>query len=312
MAGVWGHMYRCRMVSRVAALLAASLLCVGCAGQVEQEDWTTGQALGPELHGAARIQLAQQSGDTEDTDSLFGIGPEEELDDNDPLEIPNRFIFAFNQTLDVFVLKPAASTYRFLLPELIRDSIRNVIRNLATPVVLINDLLQGEWERAETTLARFAINTSGGVLGLFDVASEEGYEYHKEDFGQTLGSYGVGEGAYLVLPLFGPSSVRDGFGRVVDIFLDPFTYLARAEDLETEFLIRPVVEGIDTRSRNIETLEDLERDSIDFYARLRSLWRQNRQNEINNGREVGPTVTPGLSDWNFEIEPDEGQVGSVQ
>ena len=309
MAGFWGHMLRCRMVSRVAALLAVGLLCVGCAGQARQDGWTTGQALGPELHGSARIQLAQQSGDT---DSLFGLEADEDIDDNDPLEIPNRFIFAFNQTLDVFVVKPAAETYRFLLPELIRNSIRNVLRNLATPVVLINDLLQGEWERAETTLARFAINTSGGVLGLFDVASDEGYEYHKEDFGQTLGSYGVGEGAYLVLPLFGPSSLRDGFGRVVDIFLDPFTYLARAEDLEAEFLLRPVVEGIDTRSRNIETLEDLERDSIDFYARLRSLWRQNRQNEIDNGRDVGPTVTPGLSDWNDELDPEEGQVGSVQ
>ena len=293
-------------------LLAAGLMCFGCASHAEQGAWTSGQALEGELQGAARIQLAQQSGGSADTDSLFGIAEEEEFDDNDPLEIPNRFVFAFNQTLDIFILKPAASTYRFLLPEVLRDSIRNVLRNLSTPVVLINDLLQGEWERAETTLARFAINTSGGVLGLFDVATEEGYTYHREDFGQTLGSYGVGEGAYLVLPLFGPSSVRDGFGRVVDIFLDPFTYLARAEDLETEFMLRPVTEGIDTRSRNIETLEDLERDSIDFYARLRSLWRQNRQNEIENGRDIGPTVTPGLSDLDYETEPDKGQIGSVQ
>lgn len=308
---VWSLMPNRRAASPFAAALSAAVLCVGCAAQPDRAAWEAGGALRGELSDGARIQYAQQSDIGDDTDELFGVD-DEDFDDNDPLEVPNRFLFAFNQTLDVFILKPAASGYRFLLPLVVRDSIRNVIRNLATPVVLVNDLLQGEFERAETTLARFAINTSGGVLGLFDVAADEGYAYHVEDFGQTLGSHGVGEGAYLVLPLFGPSSIRDGVGRVVDIFLDPFTYLARAEDLETEFLLRPLVEGIDTRSRNIETLEDLERDSIDFYARIRSLWRQNRQNEIDNGRDVGPTVMPGLSSLNFEIEPSDGQIGSTQ
>lgn len=302
-------MKRWRIASRFATGWVLAAFCVGCAAQPEGRTWKTGGALGPELHAAARVQLAQQ---TEDTDALFGLTEEEGGYDNDPLEIPNRFIFAFNQALDVALIKPAASTYRFLLPTFVRDSVRNVIRNMATPVILINDLLQGEWKRAEITLARFAINTSGGVLGLFDVAAEEGYEYHGEDFGQTLGSYGVGEVAYLVLPVLGPSSIRDGVGRVVDIFLDPFTYLAQSEDLQTEFLLRPAVNGIDIRSRNIETLEDLKRDSIDFYARIRSLWRQNRRNEINNGRDLGPRVTPGLSDSDFEIEPDDGQLGSAQ
>ena len=298
---------------RYAAMLAALVLCVGCAARPSDPNWNTGGALEGELRTNALIQYAQQSDD--DTDAAFGLMEDEEFDDNDPLEVPNRFLFALNQTLDVLILRPVAATYRFLLPSGVRDSIRNVLRNLATPVVLVNDLMQGEFERAETTLARFAINTSGGVLGLFDVAADEGYEYHEEDFGQTLGSYGVGEGAYLVLPLFGPSSIRDGFGRVVDMFLDPFFYIGRAKDIETELLLRPALSGIDLRSRNIETLDDLERDSIDFYARLRSLWRQNRQNKINNGRDVGPTVTPGLSDFDFdefEGEPKDGQLGSSQ
>jgi len=297
-----------RIGARFAALLAVVALIGGCASQPNDVAWKTGGALNQELPVSARIQYAQASSDS---DSLFP-SVDEDYDDNDPLEIPNRFIFAFNQTLDVFILKPAASTYKFLLPSVIRDAVRNFLRNLATPVVLINDLLQGEFERAEVTLARFAVNTSGGVLGLFDVATDEGFEYHNEDLGQTFGSYGIGEGAYLVLPLFGPSSIRDGIGRLGDIFLDPLTYVGRVYDVQTELLLVPLVNGIDTRSRNIDTLEDLERDSIDFYARIRSLWRQNRQNKIDNGRDVGPTVNPGLSDFDFEIEPNDGQLGSVQ
>ena len=161
-------------------------------------------------------------------------------------------------------------------------------------------------------MARFAINSSAGVLGLFDVATEAGYEYHDEDFGQTLGSYGVGEGVYLVLPVFGPSSARDAFGMVVDIFLDPLTYVAHEYDVENEFLARPIVNGIDTRSRNIETLEDLRRDSIDFYARVRSLWRQNRRNEIRNGRDDDGASTSGLYDFDFDTEQANEPVTSEQ
>ena len=264
---------------------------------------------GPALNAGA-LQLAQSS---EDPDTVFGAsGTEEEYEESDPLEIPNRFLFAFNRTLDVFILQPAAATYRFFLPELLRDSIRNVLRNLQTPVVLANDIFQGEWERAETTAARFMINTTAGFLGLLDIATAEGYEYHSEDFGQTLGSYGVGEGVYLVLPLFGPSSARDAFGMVVDTFLDPLTYVAKANNVETEMLARPVVNGIDTRSRNIEELEDLRRDSIDFYARIRSLWRQNRRNEIRNGGNDGAASQPDMYDFDFKTEQANDPVNNEQ
>jgi len=227
---------------------------------------------------------------------------------NDPLEILNRFIFAFDLTLDVFIFKPAAATYRFLLPVEVRDSVRNVIRNLRSPVVLANDLFQGEMERAETTVMRFLINTTVGVLGILDVADGWGYPHHDEDFGQTLAVHGAGEGAYLVLPIFGPSSIRDGIGLGVDIFLDPLTYVGRIYGVENELMARTVVGGVDTRSRNIEAIDDLHRDSIDFYARIRSLYRQTRANDIRNGAG-DENQAPGLysSELDFSDDADSSE-----
>lgn len=220
--------------------------------------------------------------------------------DNDPLELPNRFIFAFNQMLDVIIIRPAAEFYRFILPSEARDSIRNALRNLRSPVVLANDLFQGEMDRAETTFVRFVVNSTVGVAGLFDVAEDWGYPYHDEDFGQTLGVHGAGEGFYLVLPLFGPSSARDGVGLVVDIFLDPLTYVVANNDWEDYSMARTALTGIDARERNIETLEDLERDAIDFYARIRSLYRQTRDNAIRNGEADPDAVSPAFGDFEFE------------
>jgi phospholipid-binding lipoprotein MlaA len=227
----------------------------------------------------------------------------EEDDDNDPLETLNRFIFAFDLTLDVFILKPVAATYRFMVPVVVRDSVRNVLRNLRTPVVLANDLFQGEMDRAEDTTMRFLINTTVGLLGILDVADGWGYPHHDEDFGQTLAVHGSGEGFYLVLPLFGPSSVRDGIGLLVDTFLDPLTYVGQAYDVNNELMARTAVDGIDKRSRNIETLEDLQKDSIDFYARIRSLYRQTRANDIRNGTS-GDSASPGLYSTEFKFGDD--------
>ena len=234
-----------------------------------------------------------------------------ELDtENDPLELLNRFTFSFNLALDTVVLQPVAAYYRFLLPVAVRDSVRNAVRNLRSPLILINDVLQGEFERAETTLVRFLMNSTIGVLGLFDVAGEMGYPYHNEDFGQTLGVHGVGEGFYLVLPIFGPSNPRDGIGMLVDIYLDPLTYAAEAADVEEFLLARTAVDGIDRRARNIETIEDLKRDSIDFYARVRSLYRQSRINEINNGAAPVDSPTPGLYSIGFDNDDADTQEGA--
>ena len=211
--------------------------------------------------------------------------------DVDPLEGLNRFTFAINQFLDTMVFRPLAATYRVLLPQFMRDSIRSFLRNLNTPVILANDLLQGSWDRAGTTLTRFAINTTAGVGGLYDAADDFGYPYHDEDFGQTLGVWGIGPNPYLVNPILGPSTLRDSVGILVDSFFDPLTYV-----LDDEILLgRTFVRGIDFRSRNIEALEDLERDAVDFYARLRSVYLQRRVDEINNGDIDEDQPAPGLT-----------------
>ena len=247
-------------------------------------------------------------------DGWSGSGEQEIADvdtENDPLELLNRFTFAFNMALDTLVFQPVAATYRFLLPVEVRDSVRNVVRNLRAPLILINDVLQGEMARAETTLVRFLVNSTMGVLGLFDVANDMGYPYHDEDFGQTLGAHGIGEGFYLVLPVLGPSNPRDGIGILVDLYLDPMVYAAEAADIEDFLLARTLAEGIDKRARNIETIEDLKRDSIDFYARVRSLYRQSRANEINNGEAPDDIPTPGLYSFGFDSDDQENPEGEA-
>ncbi len=223
--------------------------------------------------------------------------------DNDPLELLNRFTFSFNMALDTVIFQPVAAYYRFLFPVQVRDSVRNVFRNLRSPLILINDLLQGETERAETTLVRFIVNSTVGVLGLFDVAADLGHPYHDEDFGQTLAVHGMGEGFYLVLPVLGPSNPRDGAGLLVDLYLNPLTYAFDSVDADDWVVPRIAAEAIDKRSRNIEVIEDLRRDSIDFYARVRSLHRQSRTNEINNGRV--PVDSPTSDLYNFGFDSDD-------
>lgn len=228
-------------------------------------------------------------------DDPFADYEEELEDDNDPLEIPNRFIFAFNQTLDVAIIRPIAVLYRDLVPEYLRQRVHLFLRNLSEPVTLANDLLQGDFDRAGTTADRFLLNSTGGVLGFWDVATDLGHPYHKEDFGQTLGVHGVGEGPYLVLPLLGPSNLRDATGKVVDIFLDPFFYIARETDKEEWQFYRFLLDGLDFRTRNLETLDEIERDALDFYARLRSLYRQKRDAEIRNDAEALADAEPTLA-----------------
>ncbi len=262
---------------RAIVFLAALMLVAGCASQPKPaaDGWSESEEL----------EIAE-------VDS-----------DNDPLELLNRFTFSFNMALDTVIFQPVAAYYRFLFPVQVRDSVRNVFRNLRSPLILINDLLQGEMERAETTLVRFIVNSTVGVLGLFDVAADLGHPYHDEDFGQTLAVHGVGEGFYLVLPIIGPSNPRDGVGILADIYLDPVTYAAESADAEDWLIARLVAEGIDRRSRNIEIIEDLRRDSIDFYARVRSLHRQSRTNAINNGRV--PVDTPTSDLYNFGFDNDD-------
>jgi phospholipid-binding lipoprotein MlaA len=196
---------------------------------------------------------------------------------NDPLEVPNRFVFAFNDTLDTFILKPVAVTYDFWLPAGVKDSVRNFVRNASSPVILANDIFQGEWERANDTAARFFVNTITS-LGFFDIVDER-HPYHDEDFGQTLAVYGVDDGFYLVLPVFGPSSARDAAGRGVDWLLDPLNYVEGGETLS---IATSAAGAVDSRARNLELFRDIKSDSVDFYARVRSLYYQRRAAAIQN------------------------------
>ncbi|WP_040706812.1 MlaA family lipoprotein [Oceanibaculum indicum] len=215
---------------------------------------------------------------------------------NDPLEIPNRFVFALNETVDTFVLRPVAVTYRDWMPEPGKDMVRNLVDYLTSPVILANDVFQGEWERAGVTSKRFFLNSFSA--GLYDIAALEGYEKHSEDFGQTLAVYGVPEGPYLVLPLIGPSNPRDAVGLAVDMVLDPLNWYAWNTDREWIGYSRAAANAVDARARSIEALDDVKANNFDYYAAIRSLYRQRRDVEIRNNRGTdGGSATSPFRDY---------------
>ncbi|MSP94141.1 MAG: VacJ family lipoprotein [Alphaproteobacteria bacterium] len=201
---------------------------------------------------------------------------------NDPLEGWNRLMFNVTLAVDKGVYRPTAIVYRRTLPQPVRNSFRNFLNNLNSPVIFANDMLQGEADRARITFMRASINTTFGVGGLFDIATRYGLQRHDEDLGQTLGAYGVGEGPYIFIPLLGPGNPRDILGRLTDIFFDPLSYVQWGDKNYLPY-VRFGVDYIDIRERNIETLDEVEATSLDYYASVRSLYRQTRVNEINNG-----------------------------
>ena len=216
---------------------------------------------------------------------------------NDPLESLNRSIFAFNLGLDRAVLRPVAIGYRTVIPGPGRSMVRNFLDNLEAPVILANDVLQGSPDRAGVTLTRFIMNSTLGIGGLLDPATTVGLSQHDEDFGQTLGVWGVDAGPYFMLPVLGPSPPRETVGLVVDYFLDPVAYILDNQDAEWLSYVRFGVRAVDSRSSLIETLDEIERTSIDFYATIRSLYRQRRMDEIRNGE---PSEMPMMLEITFE------------
>jgi phospholipid-binding lipoprotein MlaA len=203
-------------------------------------------------------------------------------DINDPFEPFNRLMFNTTLAIDKVVLRPTAIVYRAVFPQPIRDGVRNFLNNLDSPVILTNDLLQGELGRARITFVRAIVNTTVGIGGLFDVADRWGLPRHREDFGQTLATFGIGEGPYLFIPLFGPANPRDLLGYGTDLFFQPLTYVQWGDESYVPYA-RYGIDLLDLRARNIETLDEIEQTSLDYYASVRSLYRQSRNNEINNG-----------------------------
>lgn len=200
-------------------------------------------------------------------------------DPRDPLEPMNRAIYSFNDSVDRAILKPVAEAYRAVLPSFVRTGVSNFFANINDVVIALNNLLQGKPVDAISDVGRIAFNTTVGVLGVFDVATELGVEKHNEDFGQTLGYWGVGDGPFLMLPLLGPSNLRDTAGRVVDFKLDPITYVDPSSDRNILWGSRVVSQRADL----LDTSIILETAALDPYEFLRDAYLQRRRNLVHDG-----------------------------
>jgi phospholipid-binding lipoprotein MlaA len=225
---------------------------------------------------ALGLLVAGCAGDTK-TQATTGTDPD------DPLESWNRQVFAMNMNFDHALLKPTAEAYVNVVPEPARTGLHNFLINLDSPVIFANDVLQGEFLLAGETVGRFGLNSTIGVGGLVDVATPAGIPAHSSDFGQTLGVWGVGPNPYLVLPLLGPSNPRDLTGYVADTVMDPLTYVG-IRDYEYWQIGRGAANVIDERAENLETLDELDRSSVDKYASMRSLYRQYRAAHVRHGQ----------------------------
>lgn len=195
---------------------------------------------------------------------------------SDPFEKTNRAIFSFNDMVDHAVINPVVKGYRHV-PKPARQGVRNVLRNLKSPVLFANEALQGDLSGAGHVLERFTINTLVGVGGLFDVAGANGIKYEQEDFGQTLAVWGVADGPYIVVPILGPSSLRDYAGYFVDSYADPLRWYLFNIDEQGWYYAKLGADYLDLRESLLDTLQDVERSSIDHYAAVRSIYHQRRQ-----------------------------------
>jgi len=210
---------------------------------------------------------------------------------NDPFEDMNRIIFDFNNGLDNSLLEPVAETYIEHVPDTFRTAILNSLRHLKSPVIIANNVLQGDINGAGNTLSRFVTNTILGFGGIVDTAAKSGAPFRDEDFGQTLGVWGVGDGPYLVIPVLGPMHMRDGVGKLADSHISP---LGHINNTAFEWTHRGL-DAVDTRAGLLDTLDDLERTSLDYYAAIRSLYRQKRRDDIMNGESDAPVPVPNIS-----------------
>ena len=232
------------------------------------------------------------------------------LKKNEPSEVKdcfegiNRATFAFNQTLDGIIFKPVASVYK-KFPSPVRTGVSNSLDNLSNLVTIPNNILQGDLALAGVNTGRFLINSTVGVLGIFDVAQALGIiEYEKEDYGQSLAKAGVGPGCYIVLPVLGPSTARDTVASTVNFFGGDAWYNVTVRNdthyfRDIDYYSSKVTGGVDFRAKNYDSIENLKENSIDFYASVKSLYLQDRQQKIANTKEI--TNTQNDSDWE-EIE----------
>ena len=222
----------------------------------------------------------------------------------DCFENLNRATFALNNSLDKAIFKPVAKAYR-VLPSPVRAGTNNALNNISSLITIPNNILQGEFKKAGVNTGRFVINTTVGIIGIFNVAEQMGFpKYEKEDYGQTLGVMGVGEGCYLVIPVLGPSTVRDTAGMFINV-LGGDPYYNASTHGNNEYLSKDlymgtkILSGIDFRAKNLESIDNLEKNSMDFYASVRSLYLQDRQKKIANSNKTTESMDDG--DWE-EVE----------
>ena len=212
----------------------------------------------------------------------------------DPLESLNRAIFSFNNVADKIILEPTAKGYK-KLPSPVQSGISNFLNNLKLPLVVVNQILQGQFKNASNSTGRFLVNSTAGVFGIVDVADKVGLEQTQEDFGQTLATWGVGDGFYIVLPIFGPSNIRDSAGMILTYVTDPINAYAISENEAWLLPVRTTTNAIDQRSRIIDEVNALRNNSIDYYAAVRSSYYQNRKAAIINNDDNGQTPLPLIS-----------------
>ena len=235
-----------------------------------------------------------------DTDGENYLSKKNSSKVKDCFEGVNRATFKLNQVLDGVIFEPIAKAYR-IMPPPVRTGASNALDNLSTLVTIPNNVLQGEFSKAVVNTGRFIINTTVGVVGIFDVAKRIGFpEYEKEDYGQTLGAMGVGEGCFIVLPVLGPSTIRDTVGSFANVMGgDAWYNVSVANETQhfsnSDYWTSRVGAGIDFRAKNIDSFENLEKNSLDFYASVRSLYLQDRQQKIANSKVV--IETQNDSDW---------------
>ncbi len=234
------------------------------------------------------------------TIELSNKNNEQSTEVKDCFEPVNRAIFTFNQGLDKVFFKPVAKGYRYL-PKPIRSGTGNVLNNLSNLVTIPNNILQGQFKEAGVNTLRFSINSTLGIVGIFDVASYYGLKkLDKEDYGQTFGSWGVKEGCYFVLPVLGPTTVRDTLGSMVNLVGgDPWYNVTISADTKyfnnSDYYYSRLATGIDFRAKNLEAFDNLEKNSLDLYASVRSLYLQDRKRKILNSNET--TETMNDDDW---------------
>jgi len=237
------------------------------------------------------------------SDGDLSLSKNQPKETKDCFENLNRATFKFNQGLDKAIIKPIAKSYRNL-PEPIQKGSSNAVKNLSNLLTIPNNILQGDIKTAFVNTARFAVNTTLGLLGTIDVANDMGFpKYEKEDYGQTLGAWGVGPGCYLVLPVLGPSTIRDAAGSFANVLGGDPWYNASIHGnneflSESVYLTSRALSGIDFRSNNLGSFDNLEKNSVDFYASLRSLYLQDRENKIkNNQRGNVEVLYKDEDDW---------------